>query len=583
VSDIARARNEVLTTDMFTTDVLIAGGGPCGLMLAIELGRRGIRCLLVDAKPATAYNPQANATQARTMEHFRRLGFAHEVRAAGLPPDHPTDIAYFTHFAQHELARLRLPTAAQAVVQIKSMTGSWSAAELPHRVAQKYVEQLLRRQAQAQASAEVRYGWRMSSFEDTGCLVRAELRSVSGSEHRVQPVQAHYLVGADGARSFVRHQLGIGWGGATGMQREFMGGKMFAVYLRAPHLHTVMRHDKAWMYVAVNHQRRALLASVDGESEYAFHAALRPGEDAEHWTYDDAHRVFAQALGVDTLDATPIEILSTATWQAGHALVAQRFQHGRVFLAGDAAHLFTPTGGLGYNTAVEDAVNLGWKLASVLRGTAPPALLDSYEAERKPLAERNTGYARRFADSLGLFAAGPELSEDSKRGEAARQHASDYLNRHARLEFNIPGVTFGGRYGASAVIVHDGALLPPDEPNTYVPTASPGGRPPHAWLEDGRSLFDLFHAEWTLLVLGPDAPSPEPFERAAAHHDMDLRALKLADPALAALYEAPLALIRPDQIVAWRGNSAHDAEAVLAQVLGFAANSNPHPEEIDHA
>jgi 2-polyprenyl-6-methoxyphenol hydroxylase-like FAD-dependent oxidoreductase len=544
------------------TDVLVAGGGPCGLMLANELGRRGIRCLVIDAKPGTAFNPQANATQARTMEHFRRLGFAHEIRAQGLPPDHPTDIAYFTRYSAHELARISLPTAAEAIVKVKAMTGSWSAAELPHRVSQKFVEQTLRRHAEAWPGVDLRYGWRLERFGDDGASVGATIRPSAGGA--AQEVRARFLVGADGARSFVRQQLGIEWGGVTGIQREFMGGKMFAVYLRAPRFLSVLRHPKAWMYVAVNYERRAFMASVDGESEYAFHAALRPGEDADGWTEADARRVFAEAVGAEV----PIEILSMGTWLAGHALVAQSFQRGRVFIAGDAAHLFTPTGGLGYNTAVEDAVNLAWKLASVVRGKAPLALLDSYEAERKPLAERNTGYARRFADSVGLFAARPELDEDSARGEAERASAARHLGEHARLEFNIPGVTFGGRYDGSPIIIGDGAALPPDEPNAYTPTASPGGRPPHAWLDDGRSLFDLFHAEWTLLVLGADPPATEAFEAAARASGTDLRVVRLPEPALRALYEAPLALIRPDQIVAWRGSGADDAERVLARVTG---------------
>ena len=559
------------TLRVLNTDVLIAGGGPCGLMLANELGRRGIRTLLVDAKPSTAFNPQANATQARTMEHFRRLGFADEVRAQGLPPDHPTDIAYFTRYTGHELARLWLPTAAEAVRNVKTLGGSWSAAELPHRVSQKFVEAILRRHAEGYESNDVRYGWKLVEFSDQGTHVDAVVESVAGSAptptlpqagREKVGVRAKYLVGADGPRSMVRGALGIAWGGATGVRRDFMGGQMFAVYLRAPDFYRVFPHARAWMYVSVNAQRRAFMASVDGRSEFAFHAAVHAGEDADRWTEADARRVFAQALGCEI----PVEVLSFGTWTAGHSLVAESFQKGRVFIAGDAAHLFTPTGGLGYNTAVEDAVSLGWKLASVIRGTSPATLLDSYEVERRPLALRNTGYARHFADSVGLFPARAVLEEDSAAGATARREAAAHLDAHVRLEFNIPGVTFGGRYDGSPLIVPDGTQPPPDAPNSYVPTACPGGRPPHAWLDDGRSLYDSFHREWTLLVLGPDVPDARPFENAARELALDLKVVHHPAPALRDLYEAPLALIRPDQIVAWRGHGSGDA----ARVLGIA-------------
>jgi hypothetical protein len=185
------------------------------------------------------------------------------------------------------------------------------------------------------------------------------------------------------------------------------------------------------------------------------------------------------------------------------------------------------------------------------------------------MAERNTRYAQHFADSVGLFSAQPELDEDSAQGQAAREAAGLYLNEHARLEFNIPGVTFGGRYDGSPLIVGDGSTAPPDAANTYQPTACPGGRPPHVWLDDGRSLFDLFHSEWTLLVLGQASVDTAQFAGAAADLGLDLKVVQVSQAAVRQAYEAPLVLIRPDQIVAWRGDTDAKARAVLRQVVGF--------------
>lgn len=543
-------------------DVLIAGGGPCGLVLAIELGRRGIRCLLVDPKPGTAFNPQANATQARTMEHFRRLGFAQDIREQGLPLDHPTDIAYVTRFTGHELARLALPTARQATEAIKTMRGSWSAAELPHRVSQKFVEATLLRQAQGLDAVDARYCHSLESFEDLGDHVSATIRAEP--DGRSTRVRARYLVGADGARSMVRRQLGFGWEGATGIKRDFMGGKMFAIYLRAPAFYEQVAHARSWMYVTVNPQRRVFMVAVDGRGEFAFHAAIHEGEDGDQWTADDAQRIFDEAMG----QHLPIEVLSVCTWTAGHALYASGFQKGRVFIGGDAAHLFTPTGGLGYNTAVEDAVNLGWKLAAVIRGQAPTSLLDSYGLERQPLARRNTGYARQFADSVGLFEATPALEREGEEGAQARAVASERLNAHVRMEFNIPGVTFGGRYDGSPVIVGDDSTPPPDTANAYTPSACPGGRPPHAWLDGGESLYDRFGRDWTLLCLEDPRGAQGGFEAQARDRGLDLQVVVIDSPELRALYEAPMALIRPDQIVAWRGPEPEDASRIFDQVLG---------------
>ena len=532
------------------TQVLIVGGGPCGLMLANELGRRGIATVVLDQKPGTAFNPQANATQARTMELYRRLGFADEIRALGLPTDFPTDIAYFTRFARHELARFRLPSAREARQMVSTLSGSWSAAELPHRVAQKYVEQVLRRHAERVAA--VHYGWRVTRFADKGDHVEAQAEPVNGD--RPVAIRAAYLIGADGARSLVRQAMGWRYSGETGVVRDFVGGRMYAVYCRVPQFYRTVPHAPAWMNVSFNAERRSFMPAIDGKSEFAFHTQLKPHEHEERIDERATAAMVQQAIGA----ALEVEVLARDTWTAGHALVAERYAEGRVFIGGDAAHLFTPTGGLGYNTAVEDAVNLGWKLAAVLKRRAAPRLLETYEIERRPLAVRNTTYAKRFADSLGNFQPVAEIEDDTPAGAGARKLAGEYLAAHGRAEFNIPGITFGGRYDGSPAIMTDGTTPPPETANSYTPTACPGGRPPHYWLPDGTSLYDLFGFEWTLLSF-----ADRPRETAA-----DVKIVDVHDPALRELYGADFALIRPDQIVAWRGSSAPAALQALETLRG---------------
>jgi len=539
--------------------VFIAGGGPFGLMLANELGRRGVQVLLVDPKEGTTRNVQANATQARTMEHYRRLGFADEVRALGMPADFPTDIAYFTRFTRHELARFSLPSARDAQQLVRTLSGSWSAAELPHRCNQKFIEPVLRRHAERLAGVSVCYGWRMTRFQALENEVQVQVEPAAGGPSRT--VKATYLVGGDGPRSPTRQALGIRYAGETGVTRDFVGGRMYAVYCRIPAFYREIPHAPAWMNVSFNRERRCFMPAVDGSQQFAFHTQLKPNEDEGRVTDESAAEMVRQAIGAPLA----VEVLARDTWTAGHSLVAERFGAGRVFIGGDAAHLFTPTGGLGYNTAVEDAVNLGWKLSAVLKGQAAPRLLESYDAERRPLAVRNTSYAKGFADSLGIEPP-REIEDEGAAGELARREAGEYLARHGAAEFNIPGITFGGRYDRSPAIVADGSAPPPDRPNVYVPTACPGGRPPHLWLGDGRSLFDAFGFEWTLLRLGKSQGAG--FEGAAQRLGLDLTVVDLRTDEARGLYGAELALIRPDQVVAWRGNDDRAAESVLARLTG---------------
>ncbi|MET0924129.1 MAG: FAD-dependent monooxygenase, partial [Xanthobacteraceae bacterium] len=479
----------------------------------------------------------------------------------GLPPDYPTDIAYFARYSKHELARFSLPSARAAREIVRTLSGSWSAAELPHRVSQMFVEDVLRAEAAACPSVSIRPGWRMAAVRDTGTGVEVDAEHDGG---RIT-VRAAYAMGADGGSSPTRKALGYSYVGESGVVRDFMGGRMFAIHFRSPDLYRVIPHPRAWMYWAVNRDRRAFMASVNGHDEFNFHTQLRPGE-SEQISDAQAKAMFETALAAP-LD---IEIIARSAWNAGYTLVAEKFQRGRIFLGGDAAHLFTPAGGLGYNTAVEDAVNLGWKLSAVLKGWGGPALLDTYETERQAIARRNTAYARGFADSLGLFVPPPELEEEGPAGEAARKLTGDHFNHHARFEFNIPGITFGGRYDGSPIVVPDGTVPPPDAPTTYQPAACPGGRVPHLWLGDGRSLYDLLGFEFTLLQLGAGPPDAAPFRAAAAAMNMPLATVLVPNEEARELYGAELVLIRPDQIVAWRGNSSADADAVLRRAAGHA-------------
>lgn len=269
-----------------------------------------------------------------------------------------------------------------------------------------------------------------------------------------------------------------------------------------------------------------------------------------------------------------MEIIAHEPWTAGMALVAERYCDRRVLLAGDAVHLFTPTGGFGMNTGIDDAANLAWKLAAVLHGWGGSALLPSYETERMPIALRNTEAARRLTANIGETDVDPAIEQSTSAGETARLMAGRMFAGFGE-QFASIGVQLGARYDGSPVIGEGGAL-PPDSLTAYVPTSVPGGRAPHVWLDagrgDGSSLFDRLGRGFTLLRLGPRPPDASGIMGGAKARQVPLDILDIADSDVRELYDCDLALIRPDQYVAWRGNgSMKDAEAILARVCGHRA------------
>ncbi len=543
------------------TDVVIVGGGPAGLMLAIELGCRGVACVLLEEDRDPPDFPKANATSARTMEHYRRRGFAADVRALGLPPDYPQDLVYCTRLAHAELTRFRVPSRAQAASLAAFGDygdASWPTPELPHRAQQMYIEPILRREAAKYPSVDLRFGHRAVRVADIGDGVEVDAMPETGGEP--WRVNARYVVGCDGPRSLVRKTLGIQYEGQGGEKRDFFGGQMLSIYFKSSDLYDVLGKEKAWQYWAVNGSQRGLLIAIDGVDHFLLAVQLKEGE---HQADIDPVATALAVVGAPH----DFRLIGTMPWVAGYTLVATRLSAGRMFLAGDAAHLFTPTGGMGYNTSIDDAVNLGWKLAAVLQGSAPTALLDSYDSERRPMAVRNTAFARRMADSIGNVAIVPGLESEGVDGEAARAALGRALAAHVATEFNIPGLQLGVRYADSPIVAGEPGALPPDDPNHYVAGGWPGSRAPHAMV-DGAVLFDRFGRDFTLLSF--DGADCSGWQRAAQERGIRLDLLPVADAETRALYGAPAVLVRPDHHIAWRGAASTDPAAVLNLATGGA-------------
>jgi hypothetical protein len=397
------------------------------------------------------------------------------------------------------------------------------------------------------------FGWECVELDQRDDGASVGLEEVT-SGRRVE-LRARYVIGCDGGQSFVRRALGIRYEGEGSLDQPFFGGTMVSTHLRIPSFYEHLRFAPCWQYWIVNPSFRTLLYTLDGVDEFLLQTRM---------ARDEAPNLVRQSVGADV----DLELLGQGEWTAGQALVAESFGHGRVFLCGDAAHLFTPTGGFGMNTGIDDAANLAWKLAAAVQGWGGADLLATYETERKPIAVRNTTAAHRFARSVGEVPVSPAMDEDSAEGEAARRAAAAFLSTFGE-EFASLGIQLGARYDGSPLVVPDGSSPPPDDPVTYVPSACPGGRAPHFLLRDGSSLFDRLGRGFTLLSFGPTDAGAHRLEAAAAARRVPFTVLEADVPEARELYERDYALIRPDQHVAWRGDAVpDDADDLLDRITG---------------
>jgi 2-polyprenyl-6-methoxyphenol hydroxylase-like FAD-dependent oxidoreductase len=529
------------------TFALIVGGGPVGLAAAIELNWRGVPNVLVNDNLETARHPKCNNTNARSMEHFRRLGIATELRSEGLPSGLARASAYVTRFCGFEFGRMPRPYS------------DWPTPELPNTVSQIVLERALKRSAERTVDAQIHFGWRMRSFDANATGVTAEVENVTTGE--IQTIRARYLLGIDGASSTVRKALGFGMVGDDGTtHRAFMGGTMLSTFIRAPTLMAASNRPPTHMTWIINPDMRAMMYSQDGRELWVVHYQVPKGTD---WRSLDARAIIHAMLGANV----PFDIISGGPWTGGLALVAERYQSGPVFLAGDAAHLFTPLGGLGMNTGIGDVMNLCWKLAAAHRGWAGPNLVDTYEGERRPFGVRNSQLGIQCTKVMDGWQVGPDFEQEGAAAQAAREAFGERIMSEDRPQYLTVGLQLGERYEGSPIVCHDGTPAPPDTWDKYVPVDRPGARAPHYWLAKGRALFDEFGQGFTLMDFGAGAKETDAFVRAAAARGVPLKVIRPAPPEQH-LYDRKLVLVRPDQHIAWRGDVAEDALAVVDRVRG---------------
>lgn len=525
-----------------STQVLIAGGGPVGLSAAVELGLRGISCVVVEPRTQpTRTRPRAKTVNIRTMEHLRRWGFADRLRSvAPLPTWWSQDIAFCTSLLGTEITRF---------TGVLGLSDEGVSPELGQQAPQYVLEEMLREIVQDIPACTFLVGGRVTSLNHREDSVEVQVQHEDG---RSEAVVAEFVIGADGARSVVREAIGARYEG-THAQRPNLG-----VMFRSAELMDLLPNPPAVQSWLVNDRTPGVMGPVDRAGTWWLIAF---GVDAAADDLD-LQQLVEGALG----RPVPTKIISTDPWTARMEL-ADRCRLGRVFLIGDAAHLNPPFGGHGLNTGIGDAVDLGWKLAASLDGWGGPRLLDSYEAERRPLQQRVIAEAAKNMSVLSPQLLRDSMDDPGPRGEQTRLMVAEQIRATKSAEYFSLDLVLGHQYRDSPVLL---AGQDDDRPNDdlWATTARPGGRIPHIWVSPGVSSLDLVGPGFT--VIAADAAGADALVRAAADRHVPMTVH--GSDVQATHFGAKFIVLRPDQVVAWCGDAAPpDAHALLDHVSGWIA------------
>jgi 2-polyprenyl-6-methoxyphenol hydroxylase-like FAD-dependent oxidoreductase len=526
-------------------DVIISGAGPVGLSLAINLGRLGTRCLLVERNPTTAPWPKMDRANARTMELFRRIGLADAIRKLGYPPEIPMDVFLMTRLAEPPVAILQFDSVAQARRKIAAAHDGSLPLEPYQLVSQNKVEPLLKRVAEETPNVAVVYGCELISFEQHVDHVAVTCREVDGGERLFS---ASYLVGCDGASSSVRKALGIKLEGQGGIREATQ------VIFYSEDLFDKIPYGKGRHYSFLDPAGSGLVAQGD-RKEFTLHTSLPPATDFVP--------VIRDLVGFEC----DLKIMHVVTWRH-HLLLAERFRDRRVFLAGDSAHLVIPTGGLGMNTGVGDAFDLAWKLAGVVAGWGGDGLLASYEAERRKVAARNIEASGWAASGVPIWQAlvTPAARDKTERGADLRHEiAKSFVINHGRMH-GMRGAEMGYSYSGSQIVSGGCDAEPNWDINTYIPIARPGYRAPSMWCRDGTALQDKLAEGYTLLCFDRGGITSS-IEEAFAGRGAPLSVLVLDEPHMRGVYDKRFFLLRPDLHIAWHGDAIPEKVEELTRIV----------------
>jgi 2-polyprenyl-6-methoxyphenol hydroxylase-like FAD-dependent oxidoreductase len=531
------------------SDVVVIGAGPVGLALAIELGMRGVSVTVVERNTRSGTAPRAKTTNVRTRTHLRRWGIADRLAAESpFGVDYPNDMLFVTRLSGYRLAHF-----ADAFNAAPERSDAYP--EHAQWIPQYTLEKVLFAHARSLPSLTFRFATTFVSVTQGEDQVRVKLANEDGTE---AVVTARYLVGADGARSAVRAAIGAQMEGRSGLSYHYN------IIFRAPGLAAAHEQPPAVVYWQAGKDGFSALGPMDKDDVWFF--GTGGAAEVPELSPDEAAELIRKRTGIDM----PYEILSADSW-VSNALLADRYSDGRILLAGDACHLHPPFGGYGMNMGIGDGVDLGWKIAATLQGWGGAALVASYEAERRPVHRAVLDEAvANLAVAAGAFP--PIIEDDTPEGVAVRQKVGGMIQATKGREFNTLGTVLGLCYVDSPIIAREsGPATAGQSGETYYPSARPGCLAPHAWLADGRSLYDLFGDGFALIVAANvDAGIVSCAEAEARSLGVPITIVRPDDLDVRALYHASLTLVRPDQHVAWRGERWDGA---LALATGAQASS----------